>query len=134
MQPMIGTETPFGLSARHRFDHRVKTIEPIAATPDVTDRHGIKDGGDAGDSHLRIMCDDRGRRRPMHARAGRCRAFEIIRMQLDEAGQQIIAFKIDNARCGARAAGRLHFDDAAGAGKKIAKEDSVPGDDLGIGM
>ena len=54
----------------------------------------IEDGGDAGRDDLRVMRLDRRRLVPANARARRIMRFQMIGMQLDQAGDQIVALEI----------------------------------------
>ena len=57
----------------------------------------IEHRGDAGCGDLRVIGHHRGERMPAHMRARREMAFEVIGVQFDEAGDQMVARKVDAA-------------------------------------
>ena len=61
---------------------------------DRPDAHGVKDGGDACARQLGVMRDDRRYMRPIHLGAGLNVPFQIVRMQLDQAGTNLIPLAI----------------------------------------
>ena len=61
----------------------------------VADTQGVEHGGDAGADHLRVMRENRARRWPFDLRARHEMHLEMIGVQLDKAGDQVVAAEVD---------------------------------------
>ncbi len=95
------------------------------------DAEGIEHRGDAGGGDLRVIGHHRAAGVPEHARARHEMRLEMVGVQFDQAGQQIVALAVDPAL---RAAALADLDDAAVVDRDPAEEDAVGGDDLGVGQ
>ena len=73
----------------------------------ITKAQRIQNRGDTSGNTLRIMRDHGGTRRPARIGARQHLAFQIIRVDINNAGDQMIAFQIKRALC--LAAARLDF-------------------------
>ena len=59
------------------------------------DAEAVENGGDAGRGDLRVVGEHSATGVPSHGRAWLVVRFEMIRVQLDQARQEVVAFEID---------------------------------------
>ncbi len=105
MQKMIGAQQLALRKARERF--RATRLDAALARTVVrarADRERIEHGGDAGGGNLRVVDHERGIGIPVHAGARREVLLEIVGVQLDQTGQQIVAVPVLGFARGCRAA------------------------------
>src|SRR5262245_41268301 len=92
---MIGTQQSSRARlrhARHRVGQDAPSLAGIAIVPDA-DR--VQDGGDARADDLRVMRDDGSHRRWPEGTWPRLEVLlHVIGMQLDQAGQEEVAFEV----------------------------------------
>ena len=77
----------------------------------IAETQRVEHGGNAGGGALRVMRHHRRARRPTRQRARLHLAFQIIGMQIDDTGNEIIAVHVE--RTGQRRTAGLHVRDLA---------------------
>jgi hypothetical protein len=108
--------------------HRV--VQPLGAyraLVEVAHAHRVEHRGDAGASDLRIVSEQRGKRRPAHAGTRFEVLLEVVGVQLHLAGDQRVAVEV--LRGGQRGHAPIQAGDRSGAHLERADEDFVGGDD-----
>ncbi len=126
---MLGAQPAFLLGRLDGVGHLAHLAVLEAAVLVRAHAQAVEDGGDAGGDDLRVMRLDRRRLVPADAGTRRIMAFQMVGMQLDKAGDQVIAFEI-LADC------RIAFGDIgdlAVADQDGALDDLVLKDDAGVG-
>ena len=131
---VVGAQQVGGARALDRVGKRDDLLADADAPVLVfvhADAEGIEHRGDAGGGDLRVVGHHRAAGVPEHARARHEMRLEMVGVQFDQAGQQIIALAVDPAL---RAAALADLDDAAMVDRDPAGKDAVGGDDLGVGQ
>lgn len=96
-----------------------------------TDGHGVEHGGNPGPGDLHVVGQNGPcARRPHHARPRLQVLFQIVRVHFDEAGQQIVALKIDC--CRRRAGAGIEIGDHTVAHLHATVNDLVAKDERGV--
>lgn len=86
------------LRRRDRQRGLVQDRAAYRALAAVDDRERVEHRGYAGGGKLGVVSQQRRHHRPAHIRSRRDVALEIVRVELDQAGQQEIAVEIERAR------------------------------------
>ncbi len=111
VQEVLGAQQPVRREARERV--RALRLHVAPAHADVqprADRERVEHRRDACRRDLRVVRDERRIDVPVHARPRREMLLQVVGMQLDEPGQQIVAAPIVGvARGGGAAPPRWHF-------------------------
>ena len=93
---VIGLQQPAIAGRVDAADGCIQHGRPRAAGVVVTERQGIEHGGDAAAQHLPVMGQHRRhRRRPAHARPRLEVVLDVVGVDVDQSGDQVVALEID---------------------------------------
>ncbi len=95
---MLGPQHARLLSLLQRFDHRFEDLGALGIVGGCADTETVEDGGDAAADDLGIVGQGGAHEIPADMGAGIEVFFEMVGMDVDEAGQEIVAGKIQRIR------------------------------------
>ena len=113
-------------------DAVLEGADPVLVEPKIAKTQRVEHSGDAGSGALRIMRDHGGARRPARQRARLHLAFQVVRMDIHDTGDQIVAIEVMHGECGGPAG--LHVDDRAAAQHQRAMQHRIGQDQDCIGQ
>lgn len=98
MEAVVGSQRAHGVSGRQRLYHLGQDGPARPGAVVVTERERVEDGGHAGGDHLAVVREDCSHDgRPPNPRPRKEVSLDIVSMQIDKAGNEEIAFAIDDA-------------------------------------
>ena len=110
VQEVLGLQQ-VGAVQRIEIDHAVlEGADALLVEAEIAEAERVEHRGDAGGGALRIMRDHGGARRPARQRARLHLALQVVGVDIDDAGDQVVAVQV--ARGKRRGAARLHIGDA----------------------
>ena len=132
MRQMIRAQQPGRGGFLHRFDERDEFLAQTRARFEFVhaDAEGIEHRRDPGRRDLRVIGEHRAAGVPHHRRTRHVMGFQMVGVQFDETGQEIVAVEVDGR---SRFPTLAHFDDAPPFDGDMTFEDAVGGDDRRIG-
>ena len=97
VQEMLGLQQ-IRLGQRVEIDDAVlEGADALLVEAEIAQAQRVEHGGDAGRGALRVMRHHGGARRPARQRARLHLPFQIVGMQIDDAGNQIVAVHVERA-------------------------------------
>ena len=112
MQKVVGFQQP-GLGQRIQIDYAVSEgLDPFRIEPEVPQAKRVQHRGNPGRRTLRVVCDHGGPGRPARQAARLHLPFQVVGMNVDNAGNDGVAVQVDRSRR-MRAAGLDVGDDLA---------------------
>ncbi len=126
---VLGTQPAALAAGPHRIDQLSRMRQHVGQIDVRSDAHRVEDGGDARSGNLHIMRVQRRLRIPEDARSGPIVIFQVVRVQFDQARDQIIAAEVFALQAYASVDAR----NPARANHQASLDDLVRQHDAGIG-